>query len=177
MYKQKETNEQIKKHIVDAYFSLLKQYGPKDSKNISVTEIADWAGVSRTAYYRNFHQKTEIIEFYFREILWDSFIDRCKDYYFWSYEYGVVFFSLLKEKREIMLLMDEHGYLDIIMDIFNEKNEEMIGDMPFNSMERFNLYFAAGGSFNVAMIWLRDGCRETPEQLSQSFVQFTKCCK
>lgn len=176
MYKQKETNEQIKNHIVDAYFSLLKQYGPEDSENISVTEITDWAGVSRTAYYRNFHRKSEIVDFYFRDSLWKTFTERCSEYRFWSYEYGVVFFSLLKEKRDIILLMDEHGYSGIIMDIFNEKNEELAGDMPYNSIERFNLYFAAGGSFNVAMIWLRDGCRETPEQIAQSFVQFTKCC-
>jgi hypothetical protein len=63
------------------------------------------------------------------------------------------------------------------MDIFNEKNEELAGDMPYNSIERYNLYFAAGGSFNVAMIWLKGECKESAEQLARSFVQFTKCCK
>jgi AcrR family transcriptional regulator len=176
MYKHKETNEQIQKHIVDAYFKLLKQYDPKEAEKISVTEITDWAGVSRTAYYRNFHRKSEIVECYFRDSLWKTFLERIKNYSFWSYEYGVEFFTILKENREILLLMDEHGYLDCIMKIFNEKNEELAGDMPYDSMDRFNLYFAAGGSFNVAMIWLRDGCKESPEQLAKSFVRFSKCC-
>jgi AcrR family transcriptional regulator len=142
-----------------------------------VTEIAEKAGVSRTAYYRNFHDRSDIVDCYFRDTLWQTFIERTKEYPFWSYAYGEAFFTILKENREILLLMEKHGYLSIIMNVFNEKNEELAGDMPYDSIERFHLYFAAGGSFNVAMMWLKDGCKESPQELARSFVQFTSHCK
>jgi AcrR family transcriptional regulator len=172
MGKQGGENQCAKSRIAAAYFALLRQYGVKDSENISITEITAQANVSRMAYYRNFHRKTEIIEFYFRDSLWHSFQAKAKGLSFWSYEYGVQFFSVLKENRDIILLLDEHGYSGVILDSFNEKNEELVGDMPHDDIRRFNLYYAAGGSFNGAMIWLKEGCRETPEQMARSFLGF-----
>jgi uncharacterized protein (DUF2132 family) len=92
MRKQNEETQWAKKQIEKAYFSLLKKYGVEDSENISISEIAAHANVSRMAYYRNFHRKSEIVEFYFRESLWQSFDG--KDCPFWSQEYGVHFFSM-----------------------------------------------------------------------------------
>jgi uncharacterized protein (DUF2132 family) len=173
MRKQNEETQWAKKQIEKAYFSLLKKYGVEDSENISISEIAAHANVSRMAYYRNFHRKSEIVEFYFRESLWQRFDG--KDCPFWSQEYGVHFFSMLKENRDTILLLAEHGYSGIMLECFNEKNEELIGDMPCSDLKRFNLYYAAGGSFNVAMIWLKAGCHETPEQMAHSFMGFTRC--
>lgn len=52
-----EANRLTKESIRIAYLSLLK----KNDKNITITDIVNKAGVSRTAFYRNYNNKEDII--------------------------------------------------------------------------------------------------------------------
>ncbi len=173
MDKRVEENLRVKNQIAKAYFSLLKQRSVAEAENISVTAITERAGVSRMAYYRNFSRKTEIVEFYVQETVWSELEKRLNENTpFWSVEYGILFFSVLKDNRDLFLLLEQHGYLGLLLESFNAKNEELAGDMPRGSIERYNLYYAAGASLNAAMIWLREGCRESTRTMAESFCRF-----
>lgn len=78
----------------------------------------------------------------------------------------------MKKHRDLFLLLDKFGYSALILDHFNTTNENFAGDAPASSVERFKLYFAAGATFNAALIWLREGCRETPEEMARCFAGF-----
>ena len=170
MDKRIEENKRVKDQIANAFFALMKQ---KHTDEISVTEIANKAKVSRMAYYRNFDTKVDIIEYYLREVMWsDVSAALGENPDFWTYEYGVVFISVMKKHRNLILLLDEYGYASLILKAFNRKNEELAGDMPHNSIERYKLYYASGASFNGLLEWIRGGCKESVEDMAKSMADF-----
>ena len=142
---------------------------------ITISQITTRAKVSRMAYYRNFKSKVDIIKYYLYETLWREFEEELPpDYSFWSIEYGTMFFKQMKRHREDILVLKLHGYADLILSAFNLLDEELIGDMPRNSIKRYKIYYAAGASYNAMLCWLEDGCKETPEELSKDFISFIK---
>ena len=169
MNKRVQLNLDAKNAISDAFFQLL---GKEQIDDISVTQIADLAGVSRMAYYRNFHSKADIIQYY----LDSSFEVLLKkvgpEPDLWTLEYGKKFFKHVRENREMLLTLNECGYSGLILDAFNRAVEEMAGDMPFNSIDRYKLYCAAGASFNAAMLWLKGGCKEGIDELNRINYRF-----
>lgn len=170
MDKRMEENRRVKDAIAHAFFSLLKQ---ARSDDISVTEITNKAKVSRMAYYRNFKSKVDIIEYYLREVIWrDVSVALGESPDFWTYEYGVVFISVMKKYRNLILLLDDCGYASLILKSFNQKNEDLAGDMPHDSIERYNLYYASGASFNGLLEWMRGGCKESIEDMANSMAEF-----
>lgn len=170
MDKRIEENKRVKDEIANAFFALLKQ---KHYDEISVTEITNRAKVSRMAYYRNFQTKIDIIDYYLSEVIWSDISAALGDNpKFWTYEYGVVFIKVMKKHRDRILLLDECGYASLILKKFDQKNEELAGDMPHNSIERYKLYYASGASFNGMLEWLRGGCRESVEDMAKSMSKF-----
>ncbi len=70
-------------YIVQALFKLMAEYG---YEKISVIDIANKAGVSRTTFYRNFKRKEDIIIYYFNRnkehfVLNNRYYPRCKEDY------------------------------------------------------------------------------------------------
>ncbi len=166
-------NIRVKNQIAAAYIELLKQSSVEDAEMITISQITSKANVSRMAYYRNFTSKTNIIEYYFSESLWQEFQEilpaGCP---FWTVEYGTVFYQHLRKHREEILVLKRHGYAELILSAFNSINEELIGDMPRNSIDRFQIYYAAGASYNAMLYWLEEGCKESPEDISRNFISF-----
>ena len=170
MDKRLSENKRVKVCIAAAFCELL-QNRPAD--DISVVEITARAQVSRMAYYRNFNSKTDIIEYYLSEIIWSDLNDYLdKDFVWLSTEFCIHFFEIMKKHREIILLLYDCGYASIILNVFNLKNEELAGDMPASSIEKYRLYCAAGAAFNIAITWLRDGCKENTVELIESLKAF-----
>lgn len=173
MDKRIEENIRVKNQIAEAFLQLLEEYGSDEVETITVSQITSMAKVSRMAYYRNFKSKSDIIDYFLSETLWKKLSqDLSLDFEFWSIEYGIKFFSLIKAHRKTLLLLKKCGFSDSILSAFNKNNENVIGDMPSTSIERFNIYYAAGASYNAIMHWLENGCKESPEDMSISFAKF-----
>lgn len=169
-----ETREEelIRHRIAYAYLELLKK---KDRDEISITEIAKAAGVSRMTFYRKFETKWDVVDFYLGGILhWEVAYDERTDgdLNIWDLEYGVRFFRAMREHRENILTLVDRGYATLLLRVINLTNENAGGDMPSGSIERYNLYFLAGAGFNSMLIWLRDGCRETPEEMAKALAVY-----
>lgn len=173
MDKRIEENIRVKNQIVEAFFQLLENYNKNDAENITISEITSHAKVSRMAYYRNFKSRSDIVDYFLSETLWKELSQTLSlNFKFWSLEYGTKFFSLMKAHRKTLLLLKKHGYADSILAAFNKGNENLLGDMQHNSIERFKLYYAAGASYNAMMQWLEDGCNEPSETMAESFAKF-----
>lgn len=143
MDKRIEESIRVKNQIATAFVELLKENTVEDAEMITISQITTRAKVSRMAYYRNFKSKV-----------------------------GTIFFKQMKRHREDILVLKLHGYADLILSTFNLLDEELIGDMPRNSIKRYKIYYAAGASYNAMLCWLEDGCKETPEELSKDFISF-----
>lgn len=172
MNPEKREEEPIRHRIAYAYLELLKK---KDRDEISITEIAQAAGVSRMAFYRKFETKWDVVDFYLGGIMhWEVAYDERTggDLNIWDVEYGVRFFRAMREHRENILTLVDRGYATLLLRVINLTNENAGGDMPVSSIERYNLYFLAGAGFNAMLIWLRDGCKESPEEMAMALARY-----
>ena len=171
MNKRELANYQAKQKMVNALFDLIRT---QSLENVFISELTDRAGVSRMAYYRNFSSKTDIIEYYLETILDEMFSLLKKDFEFWSLEYGTVFFTVMKRHKERILQLHAMGLSGMFLSRFTATNESLAGDMPYYSMDRYVLYYVAGGSYNMVIEWLSNGCRETPEQMAEMLADLIK---
>lgn len=169
MDKRMEENTRVKNAIAKAFFSLLET---RSFDEIAVTEITNKAKVSRMAYYRNFNSKLEILEYYLAQIFEAMSKGLGEDIDFWTVEYGRIYYHFMKEHRDSILLLERLGFSGLILNNFNATNEELAGDMPRNSIERYKLYYAAGASFNAMIHWLKGGCKESIEDMARYTLAF-----
>ena len=73
--------------------------------------------------------------------------------------------------RHGLIVLDLHrfGYGSIILDMLNQFHEEVAGTMPHTSIERYRLYIYIGSLYNTALMWLKNGKRESLEQNTELF--------
>jgi len=169
--KRKIENARVKKSIEIAFFTLLKE---KNFSEITVTDIVKKSGVARTSYYRNFNSKEDIIKEYIRHLR--EKIDLASEYSSKTLDEKLDYNSItthisyyLKEKH-VLLLLYNSGFGTLMLEEANHYIEEDLGDMPFDSIERYNLYFASGAIFNTLIQWLKSGAKETPGEMAQLFM-------
>ena len=162
MQKISEDNQEVKASITRAFFDLIKEQPPEE---LSVTQIARTAGVSRMSYYRNYYETVDIVKEFLRAFFDDLQDKAGKDSPVWTATYGQIFLEHMRWHRDKILLLVENGYLEQILTSFNEAIEEIAGDMPVSSVERYRLYCAAGASFNTSLLWLQEGCKESVEDI------------
>lgn len=169
MNKHESENYRVKQAITYAFFELLET---KEIDDIAIREITEKAQVSRMAYYRNFHIKTDIIDYFLDSILDEMITALGNDIHFWTQEYGYQFFSMMKRHKDQILLLERAGYSGVILHKFNDTNADFAGDMASTSIERYKLSCAAGAAYNTALQWLQDGCKESTEAISRFTSEF-----
>lgn len=169
MGQRQEDNIRVKDAIADAFLTLLRSYSPD---SISVAQITRTAHVSRVSFYRNFDSKMDIIHYFVERRLAEISEILEGNVSLWTREYAAAFFTSMRKHADEHLLLHETGYSGVILNIFNHLNEIISGDMPYNSMDRYDLYFTAGASYNAALQWIKGGCRETPEELVEAYFRY-----
>ena len=55
------------------------------------------------------------------------------------------------------------------MEMLNQFHEAVAGSMPYQSMERYQLYIYIGSLYNTAMMWLKGGQKARTEDVSDMF--------
>ena len=140
--------------------ALMKLMGEKDFEKISITEITKCAGVSRTAFYRNYDSKEAIIE------------DACRDVFIklrksleqnnlnWKAWYITFFQTILdnKESAKIALgakipLVPEH----VLNSAFPPKTSE----------EHYANSAKEAAFTRILTDWFYGGMKESPEQMGE----------
>lgn len=169
MDKRLEENLRVKRAIVNAFFTLLEK---NNLEIISISEITRIAKVSRMAYYRNFNSKIEIVDFFLDDILDEQLALLNYDINFWDQEYGRAFFQIMRKYKDRILLLNQIGLSGMLLNKFSSANEDFIGYMPKNSIERYKLYYIAGAAYNGIIEWLRSGCKESIEEMTENLGKF-----
>ena len=160
--------EYTRHYIVQALFKLMNEY---EYEKITVTDIAEKAGVGRATFYRYFKRKEDVIEFYFAHNTMEfmaeqRYYPRCREDYvriardvFEKFQKNNACFQLIQRAHL------EYLYLDFL----NKRMVEMFGkDYPDKS--HYIPYIFAGMIFNVSMEWLRNECEGTAERMAEIFV-------
>ncbi|MBO4289048.1 MAG: TetR/AcrR family transcriptional regulator [Lachnospiraceae bacterium] len=166
MDKRKEENKRVRAAINRAFFNL---FSKKKMEDITVTEIVSEAGVARASFYRNYNSKDEVMESALRDMLQD--MDDGSEDLAQVYKKDHVHrcFELFGKYEHILMEIHSSGFGLKILEALNSYYEQVAGDMPANSKERFSLYVFAGSLYNTAMTWLKDGRGEAAHEVAEVF--------
>lgn len=171
MDKRLEAKQKVRTKIIQALLTLLET---QNFSEITVTNIVRTAGVARQSYYRNFQSKEEIIEAFFlslqAEVTRSFQENQIRDY---GSQCATIILRALLKNRDAILTLHRAGFSLHNHDLINARIEYIAGDMPANSVERYQLYCYSGAIYNAAFVWLQNGAVEPPEDIAQVICSFS----
>ncbi|WP_340033471.1 TetR/AcrR family transcriptional regulator [Paenibacillus sp. FSL E2-0202] len=156
-----ESNRITRNCIETALILLMKD---KCFKDISITEIVKRAGVSRTAYYRNYNSKEDILRSLMEDIM-DKVMDSMELQFPIknTFKYWNSLFQTLEKHYESISILIRANFDDLILKEINSKARESLTN---NAVETYKSYFWIGAIYNVALAWVQDGMKQTVEEMA-----------
>ncbi|MBQ3194298.1 MAG: TetR/AcrR family transcriptional regulator [Oscillospiraceae bacterium] len=157
-----ESNRLTRECIESALVLLMKDH---DFQSISITDIIRRAGVSRSAYYRNYNSKEDILTNIFNRaaeaIVNALSIELVSQNMVSSYR---ILFEKVLEIQDLFTIIRKAGMVHEFQMAVNEKYLQAIDT---NSPEAYYRVLSWIGSiFNIIFGWLQRGNQETPEQMA-----------
>lgn len=152
-----ESNYLTREAVKDALFILMRE---KSFQMIKITEIIHKSGISRSAFYRNYKTKEEILYDYVNEITQiinqNATTSLRKNWEF-------TFHELLRNKDKINLILEAHlEYL-----ILNQMNESL----NTSSGNDFRIAMNNGLIFNVLMYWAKLSNEMNEKEATEHIIQ------
>lgn len=150
----------VSAYITEALLILMKKEKYKD---ITITEICEKAGTTRMSFYRNFSSKEDILKKWVTEItdnfLLTSGISYKADS---SRVYFIKLFTHMEQHKAICLSLHEANLIYLVKEQF----DRVFVSIHHDEYDDYKSYFLAGGIYNVFLLWLVNGSKETPEELA-----------
>ena len=164
----KESNQLTRECLQLALMHLMSE-NPYDK--ITVSEIVRRAGVSRTAFYRNYTDKEEIVRELGDRII-NSISELCEkpELHENPQQWFEDVFRMVRDDKDIIMLMDKAGILQ--KSLFSGKP---ISDLlyPTKDMELKYIRLAAEAAFfQILISWFRNGMREDDKEMATICVEF-----
>lgn len=157
-----ESHQLTRECIETALMQLMKE---KEFAKITITDIIIRSGVSRSAYYRNYHTKEDVLEQIFENAvdmvvagislpLWQRDREQC----------FLALFRSLQKNRDLLDVITKAGMeKQLICSI----NERLLGSLKENDdRSRYMVLSWVGSTMNIVFDWYTRGMRITPEELA-----------
>ncbi len=163
-----ESNRLTRECIESALILLMKE---NEFQSISITDIIRKAGVSRSAYYRNYNSKEDILTNIFNraaeaivnalstELISRNMVN--------SYR---ILFEKVQESKDLFAIIRMAGMSDDFQAAVNEKYLQAIDADSSESYYRVLSWI--GSIFNIIFGWLQREDPETPEQMAHICSRF-----
>ncbi|MGM9662303.1 MAG: TetR/AcrR family transcriptional regulator [Oscillospiraceae bacterium] len=168
MDKRKEANLRVKANITNTLFSLMEK---KSLADIHVSEIVKGAGVARASFYRNYCSKEDVLITLVRDVLeafyQESHLEQGTIY---TYDNVLLSFQYFRRYRKYMLDLYRSGFMSVVLEELNHFHENIEGNMPSSSIERYHLYMYTGALLNTALVWLAADDQTSPEDMARFFI-------
>ncbi|MBP5417994.1 MAG: TetR family transcriptional regulator [Clostridiales bacterium] len=161
--KNRQINQVTRESLSIALIYLMNE---KPFEKISITELVDRAGVSRTAFYRNYESKEELLS-----EIGKSLITRIHELNGkessgkLSYEWYLELFKTIKEHKESFLLFTNANLTAKML--FNRSTFVDVVFPSSESTERYRLIAEEGATQNVINTWFSEGMKESPEEMAE----------
>lgn len=156
----KKIAEQSKKALTNALLRTIEIY---DFKEITVTQIAQEAGLSRKTFYRLFTDKNQILGELFQKLT-NEYLSDLKKIEIHSYwDVARFYFNFFEKKKDLLKLFAKNNLLFLFHDacykhsfnVFEEiHSEAMLSDIPHNL--NYVLAYSMGGLFNMLIEWIKN---------------------
>lgn len=157
----KEISNLTKSYIKTAMLELLAK---QSYDKVSITELVKKAGVSRTAFYRNYTSKDELIEELSKEIINFSFMD-INEFNSSTLEDLEAFYSRLRSKKreiEIVTLASVENF-----HILNHKKEIAGEVIKRNSERKYEEAAFEGAIQAIVYKWIYDNMTESDKEMAR----------
>ncbi|MEJ6399774.1 TetR/AcrR family transcriptional regulator [Nicoliella lavandulae] len=147
---------------------MIKLMDRMDYKDITVKEICQETKISRMTYYRNFHDKNELLMYHF-DGLFTEFIQQVSSSHDRTFfNIATIFFNLIKQDQHVMELLIQN---DLTM-VLRERLRYYIGglidqhvlEVRANS-SKLLVSLISGGLTEILITWTNDGMKEPVESL------------
>lgn len=159
---------QSKQMILKALLELMEC---KAYNSISIKELAECAGLDRKTFYRNFKSKEEVLYLRLHELCQLYIKELKKLPQFTSYTVSKAYFLICRQNADFFMLLKKNDLLPLALLKFNEYLEELItlflDDPVYRKKSQYEIYYQAGGFWNVTIRWLEEGAKESPEEMAQ----------
>ncbi len=169
MDKRKEANQRVKDRLFRALINFAER---KDWSKLTVTELIDKSGVARASFYRNFKSVEDLIDYGIQRMA------QCyhegmpyADEDFHSREVMLYKFRFYKEYAGLVLAFHHAKLSTTLLDVITDCEIDACGDMPVDSISKYELYFFSGAFYNMLLCWLENGAKETPEAMADEFLR------
>lgn len=157
---------QSKKWMEDALFKLMKT---KSYEKITIKDITSTAQLSRRTFYRNYKEKNDILLGHFYIICkeYEKNLRLAKRLDFSDITY--IFFSTMKNHLEFLELINKHQLIELLikeMDKFLFPIHQELKGVSDKELSNIALTFSIGGFGRVLILWLNEGAKKSPYEMS-----------
>lgn len=160
-----ETTEMLKDSMGNALLELMKE---KPLEKITIEEMTKKADVGRATFFRHFKSKEDLISYrligMYKEYM-SKQDSKSKD----DLSHAKLYFDYYIETREIHLLILEAKLESAIFNAYLQLLAPASDSQP--SEKVYVAYYIAYGLFGTTMKWLKDGCKETSEEMAKLCLQ------
>lgn len=143
----------------------------KEFNDIFITDIVNRAGVSRTAYYRNYTSKEDILTTHLETVVktitgvMESHGSE-DNFKFWH-----SLFSQVRIYADIYLILLKEDFRGVILSSINKILKERIPTDFMTKEKKYDVLFWCGAVYNILTEWLTSGMEESEEEMANI------CCK
>lgn len=160
---------QSKQKMVQALLTLMNQY---DYKEITVTQIAQEAQLSRKTFYRLFSDKDEILALFFEGLFQECFsqIKAQGAKHYWNVVQ--LFFDFWEERKDLLSLLQKNNLLQRVfeqsyqysMQVFEFVRSKEVAD-SFSLPLPYLLTYSVGGMHSMLLKWVEKGMNISSAEL------------
>ncbi len=169
-----------KDEICFALFVLLRRH---DYESITVSDIAERAGVSRMTFYRHFVNKEDVFIYYADE-RFDEFIHIIRKLKNGTIEdFLIALFNFLAKYEESLKVLIKTGKYGIMLDKYEQYfnyiyHKFSLYDDHYKLLNKYTVSFISGGIYNATYKWLKNNSDDDPEAIAHQLVEvFDKFAK
>lgn len=169
--------EQSRKKIVNALLTVMEQY---DYKEVTITQLAQEAELSRKTFYRLFADKEAVVTYFFECLYVECFaqIESKQARHYW--DVVQCYFDFWEERKQLLLLLKKNSLLPVLFEgaykysfkIFEYVRTKEVAD-SFSIPLPYLLAYSVGGMHSMLLKWVENDM-EIPsciliEQLKNGF--------
>jgi len=166
-------NNTLQNHIAkeSIFTSLMILMEQKNFKEITITEMAKKAGVSRMAFYRNYNVMEDIISCYLDE-LFQEYTNQILDLgEINTYESICLYFSYFRKHEKLMTNLINSNLTNLLLErcikLFNTLCKESVCQKSFSPINKsYVIEFIAGGLYRLLIEWAKSGMKESDEDMA-----------
>ena len=152
--------EQSKEKIAKALLVTMKQY---NFKEITITQIAQEANLSRKTFYRLFESKEDVMKYMFEELYIRCFtkIRALNIHHYW--EVVQCYFDFWEEHKNLLDIFKKNDLLPVLFDgaykysfqIFEYVRSKEVAE-EFSAMLPYLLAYSVGGMHSMILKWVEN---------------------